>query len=58
MNVQRAARAIGKHPNTVYARLNRIKDLTKLDGQRYHDLTELLLAADIAAVGFLSPEKS
>jgi sugar diacid utilization regulator len=46
MNVQKAARILGKHPNTVYTRIERIKDLTGLDGQRYHDLTELLLAAD------------
>ena len=46
MNIQRAARLLGKHPNTVYARLERIRALTGLDGQRYHDLTELLLAAD------------
>ncbi len=46
MNVQKAARSLGKHANTVYARMERIKDLTGLDGQRYGDLTELLLAAD------------
>lgn len=46
MNIQRAARILGKHPNTVYHRIERIKDLTSLDGQRYHQLTELLLAAD------------
>jgi len=46
MNVQQAARILGKHPNTVYTRIERIKELTGLDGQRYHDLTELLLAAD------------
>ena len=46
MNVQKAARNLGKHPNTVYARIERIKDVTGLDGQRYRDLTELLLAAD------------
>jgi DNA-binding PucR family transcriptional regulator len=46
MNVQKAARAIGKHPNTIYARLGRIKDVTGLDGQRFGDLTDLLLAAD------------
>jgi hypothetical protein len=45
MNVQKAARILGKHPNTVYARIERIKQVTGLDGQRYHDLTELLLAA-------------
>jgi hypothetical protein len=46
MNVQKAARILGKHPNTLYTRIERIKELTGLDGLRYHDLTELLLAAD------------
>jgi hypothetical protein len=50
MNVQKAARILGKHPNTVYTRIERIRDLTGLDGQRYHDLTELLLAADCRRV--------
>jgi sugar diacid utilization regulator len=46
MNVQQAARNLHRHPNTIYARLERIKSLTGLDGQRYHDLTELLLIVD------------
>jgi sugar diacid utilization regulator len=46
MNMQKAARSLGKHPNTVYARIERIRELTGRDGQSYHDLTELLLAAD------------
>ena len=46
INVQKAARILGKHPNTVYLRIERIKEITGLDGQHYHDLTELLLAAD------------
>ena len=46
MNVQKAARILCRHPNTIYTRIERIRDLTGLDGQRYHDLTELLLAAD------------
>ncbi len=46
MNIQKAARNLGKHPNTVYARIERIKELTGLDGQSYHGLTELLLAAE------------
>jgi hypothetical protein len=49
MNVQQAARQMGRHANTLYARLERIRDITGRDGQRYHDLTELLLAADCAA---------
>lgn len=46
LNVQKAARILGRHPNTVYTRIERIRDLTGLDGQRYRDLTELLLAVD------------
>jgi hypothetical protein len=46
MNVQKAARMLGKHPNTLYARLTRLKEITGLDGQRYHDLTELMIASD------------
>jgi PucR C-terminal helix-turn-helix domain/GGDEF-like domain len=46
LNVQQAARTLGVHPNTVYARMERISDLTGLDCRRYHDLSELLLAAD------------
>jgi hypothetical protein len=46
LNVQKAARILGRHPNTVYTRIERVRNLTGLDGQRYRDLTELLLAAD------------
>ena len=46
LNIQQAARQLGKHPNTLYARLARIRELTGHDGQRYDDLTELLLAVD------------
>jgi sugar diacid utilization regulator len=48
LNVQEAARRLGVHPNTIYGRLTRIRELTGLDGQRFHDLTEMLLAADCA----------
>jgi PucR C-terminal helix-turn-helix domain/GGDEF-like domain len=50
MNVQKAARTLGKHPNTIYTRMEKIRELTGLDGQRYHDLTELLLGVDCTAV--------
>ncbi len=46
MNIQGAARMLHLHPNTVYARIQRISDLTGLEAQRYHHLTDLLLAAD------------
>jgi hypothetical protein len=46
LNVQETGRRLGVHANTVYGRLARIRDLTGLDGQRFHDLVEMLLAAD------------
>jgi len=46
MNVQRAARVLRVHANTVYARIQRICDVTGLDAQRYHDLSHLLLVLD------------
>jgi PucR C-terminal helix-turn-helix domain/GGDEF-like domain len=46
MNVQKAAAALLVHPNTVYSRMGRIRELTGLDSQRYHDLTELLLVIE------------
>ena len=46
MKIQGAARALHVHPNTIYARIQRISDLTGLEAQRYHHLTDLLLAAD------------
>lgn len=46
LNVQEAGRRLEVHPNTVYGRLQRIRDATGLDGQRHHDLVELLLAAE------------
>ncbi len=46
INVQAAARQLGLHPNTVYGRLQRVADLTGLDGQQFHDLNHLLLAVD------------
>ncbi len=49
LNVQGAGRALGLHANTVYARLDRIKDITGLDGRRHFNLVELLLAMDCAA---------
>ena len=48
MNVLRAARELDIHPNTIYARMNRITDVTGLDAQRFDALTELLLAAELS----------
>ncbi|MDH4174261.1 MAG: helix-turn-helix domain-containing protein [Betaproteobacteria bacterium] len=50
MNLIRAARVLHVHPNTLYARMQRINQLTGLNSQRYHDLNELLLAVDCQGV--------
>lgn len=46
MNVLRAAEQLSVHPNTIYSRFQRIRDLTGLDARNYHMLTELLIVAD------------
>jgi hypothetical protein len=46
MSVQGAARSLRVHANTVYGRLQRIEEITSLNAQRYHDLSNLLLALD------------
>jgi len=50
LNVQQAARRLGLHANTIYARLQRIADVTGCDGRRFGDLLELLLAADCGRI--------
>ncbi len=46
MNALRTAKALGIHPNTIYARMRRIRELTGLDPLNYHALTEMLLACE------------
>ncbi len=46
MNVLRAAKALRVHANTVYARLQKVLDLTGHDAREFNALSELLLAAD------------
>ena len=46
MKALRAAEALGIHPNTIYARMRRIRELTGLDPLNYHALTEMLLATE------------
>ena len=46
MNVQRTAKSLRVHPNTIYARMQKIEDVTGLNGLSYHPLTELLLAIE------------
>ena len=46
MNLLRTAKLLEIHPNTIYARMRRIEQLTGLDAHRFHALNELLLALD------------
>ena len=49
MNVLRTAELLEIHPNTIYARMRRIRDVTGLDPLSYHALTEMLLATECVA---------
>jgi sugar diacid utilization regulator len=46
MNVLRTAKLLSLHPNTIYARLQKIEDLTGQNALSYNALTELLLATE------------
>jgi sugar diacid utilization regulator len=48
MNVLKAAESLSVHPNTIYARMQRILDITELDARTYHALSELLIVAECA----------
>jgi PucR C-terminal helix-turn-helix domain len=49
MNVLKAAARLAVHPNTVYARLSRVGDITGLDARGYRALTDLITVADARA---------
>jgi sugar diacid utilization regulator len=49
MNLLKAAARLDVHPNTLYARLARIRDITGLDGRVYYALSDLLTVADARA---------
>ena len=49
MNVLKTAEALSLHPNTIYARMQKITDVTARNPLSYNALTELLLATDCAA---------
>ncbi len=51
MNVQEAARRLDVHPNTIYARAEKLEELTGKDMLSWHDLTELLLASELQPDG-------
>jgi hypothetical protein len=46
MNVLQAAKTLEVHPNTIYARLQRVLDLSGLQARSFDALTELLIVCD------------
>ena len=48
MNALKAAAALQRHPNTVYARMQRISDVTGLNPLSFNALSDLLLATNCA----------
>ena len=48
MNALKTAKALSLHPNTIYARMQRINDITDRNPLNFNALTELLLATDCA----------
>ncbi len=46
MNVLQAAQVLGLHPNTVYARLQRVFEISGLQARSFHALTDLLIVCD------------
>ena len=49
MNVLRAAKSLSVHPNTIYARMQKIEDVTGLDARTYRALNDLLQIANCYA---------
>jgi sugar diacid utilization regulator len=46
MNVLKSAELLSIHPNTIYARLEKILDITGLNAKNFHSLNELLIIAE------------
>lgn len=48
MNILKAADSLGVHPNTVYARLQRVFELSGLEPRSFNSLSDLLVVCDCA----------
>ncbi len=46
MNILKAAAVLSVHPNTIYARLDKVRDVSGLEPKAFHQLNELLIACD------------
>lgn len=58
MNLLKAAARLAVHPNTIYARLNRIREITGLNARACHALSDLLTVAGArAAAATVAPDR-
>jgi len=48
MNILKAAKELGVHPNTIYARLQRVFNVSGLDPRSFNALSDLLIVCDCA----------
>ena len=51
MNILQAAQVLGVHPNTIYARFQRVVDLSGLQPKSFNALNDLLIVCDYARLG-------
>lgn len=51
MNILQAAQVLGVHPNTIYARFQRIVDISGLQPRSFNALNDLLIVCDYARLG-------
>ncbi len=51
MNILQAAQVLGVHPNTIYARFQRVVDLSGLQPKSFNALNDLLIVCDHARLG-------
>lgn len=58
MNVLQAAQSLDVHPNTIYARFQRICDISGLQARSFNALTELLVVCDCKADGAAGASES
>lgn len=50
MNLLKVAARLELHPNAIYVRVNRVRDVTGLNARDHRALTDLLTVADARAI--------
>jgi hypothetical protein len=57
MNVLKAAQALDVHPNTIYARFERVHELSGLQARSFDALSDLLIVCDCKRQGAVEPRR-